>query len=52
MNALLHELEAEIPHFTVVSSEGLSMKPDGIHFDSASCRTFGRRYFDAYLKMR
>lgn len=52
MNALLHELEAEIPHFTVVSSEGLSMKPDGIHFDSASCRIFGRRYFNAYLKMR
>ena len=28
----------------------LICKEDGIHFNSASYREFGKRYFDAYLK--
>lgn len=51
INEILHELESELPNFAVVSSAGLSMKPDGIHFDAASCRVMGRRYFEAYTAL-
>ena len=51
MNLLFREIEKEIPHCRLVSSEGLTLKPDGIHFDSASLREFGNRYFDAYMDL-
>ena len=49
MNEKYAEIAREIPLCRLVSSEGLSMKEDGIHFDAASLRIFGKRYFDAYL---
>ena len=51
MNRNLRELAAEIPNCTIASSEALTLKPDGIHFDSVSCREFGKRYFAQFLKM-
>ncbi len=51
MNGVFKELAEEIPFCTVVSSKGLALKPDGIHFDSKSLRLFGRRYFDEYMKV-
>ena len=45
------EIEKEIPNCRLVSSKGLALKPDGIHFNSASLREFGNRYFDAYLEL-
>jgi len=33
-----------------VSAEGLTSKPDNLHFDSPSQREFGKRYAMAYLK--
>ena len=34
-----------------VSAKGLTCKSDNIHFNSKSYREFGKRYFDAYLKV-
>jgi hypothetical protein len=45
------EIAEEIPACAVVSAEGLTLKPDGVHFDAPSLRVFGRRYFEAYKKL-
>lgn len=50
-NLLLHELCYEIPSFAVVSSEGIEMKSDGLHFSAQGQRKFGRRYFEAYKEL-
>ena len=47
-NSQLHAAVREIPNFAVVSSDGLELKPDGIHFNAVSLRVFGKRYFNAY----
>ena len=47
-NSQLHAAVREIPNFAVVSSDGLELKPDGIHFNAVSLRVFGKRYFEAY----
>ena len=41
----------EIPGVRFVDSNGLTAKPDNIHFDSKSLREFGRRYAEAYLTL-
>ena len=51
MNKLFYEIAAELPYCDVVSSKGLTMKPDGIHFDAKSLREFGKRYFKKYLEL-
>lgn len=51
MNDAYHALATELPNCAVISAEGLSMKPDGIHFDAASQRIFGIRFADAYLTL-
>ena len=52
LNGVFYEIAKEIPNCAVVSSEGLNMKADGLHFDSASLRIFGRRYADKYLNIK
>ncbi len=51
MNILLHQLKDELPNCDIASSQGLMMKPDGIHFTSASLRELGRRYFEKYKQL-
>lgn len=34
-----------------VKSDGLTCNPDKVHFDAASLREFGKRYFEAYLTL-
>lgn len=51
MNEIFREMEKELPHCRLVSSKELTLKADGIHFDSPSLREFGRRYFHAYLEL-
>ena len=51
MNAIFREIQAELPACSLVSSKDLTLKPDGIHFDSPSLREFGSRYFEAYLEL-
>ena len=50
-NALLCELENVIENFTVVSSKGLPMRGDGLHFSAAGQREFGHRYFEGFKKL-
>lgn len=44
-------LPAKVPGTAFVSSEGLEDNGDKTHFDAASYREFGRRYYDAFLKI-
>ncbi len=48
----LASLVVRLPRVAFVSSTGLKAKEDGIHFDSASLREFGRRYAHAWLMLR
>lgn len=51
MNKIFHEVQEEITMCGVASSDGLELKPDGLHFNAVSLRVLGRRYFDAYKKL-
>lgn len=51
LNGILRQLAMEVPNCAVASSFGLTMKPDGAHFDSPACREFGKRYFEKYLSL-
>jgi hypothetical protein len=48
MNENFHEIAKVLPKCVVVSSEGLTLKDDNLHFNSASLREFGLRYAKAY----
>lgn len=50
INRIIREVCLELPHCYWASSKGLTLKKDGLHFDSASAREFGKRYFAVYLK--
>ncbi|MDO4743538.1 MAG: sialate O-acetylesterase [bacterium] len=50
-NRRLPEIAKKIGNCAVVSSKDLSLKSDGIHFNSESLREFGIRYFNEYLKL-
>ncbi len=52
MNGIIAEVARELPNVAVASSRGLSMKPDGVHFNSESLRVFGKRYFEEYKKIK
>ena len=49
VNEALMSMPSVIKNCRFVSSEGLTDRGDSIHFNSASYRVFGKRYFDAYL---
>lgn len=51
MNILLHKLQKELPMCGIVFVQDLSLKPDGIHFDSKACRELGIRYFEKYKEL-
>jgi hypothetical protein len=44
-------LAKELKNVEFVSAQGLTSKPDNLHFDAHSQREFGRRYAEAYLKL-
>lgn len=50
-NAILRDAARELPLCAVASQEGLTLRPDGIHFNSASCRELGCRYFEKYIEL-
>jgi len=52
LNQILRELARELPNCAIASSLGLTLKPDGVHFDSPACREFGHRYFAKYLELK
>lgn len=49
-NAIIATLPQVIPKAVVVSSAGLTAAKDGLHFDSAGVREFGRRYAEALMQ--
>ena len=51
LNGFLGDIAAEIPYCATASQKGLTLRIDGIHFDSPSCREMGRRYFEKYLEV-
>ena len=51
MNILLHQLKDELPCCDIVPAKELPLKPDGIHFTSASLRELGHRYFEKYKQL-
>jgi hypothetical protein len=51
INAALRALATRLPHCACVSAEGLADSGDGVHFDAASLREFGRRYAAAYARL-
>jgi hypothetical protein len=51
-NEMLPGLVNQIPRCALATSEDLVDKGDKVHFDSASLRTFGKRYAAAFLKIQ
>ena len=49
-NAIIATLPQTIPKAVVVSSTWLTAAKDGLHFDSAGVREFGKRYAEALMK--
>ncbi|MFI3299759.1 MAG: sialate O-acetylesterase [Rikenellaceae bacterium] len=50
MNGIIDLLPETIPTARVVSSEGLGVRTDNVHFNSQGVREFGRRYASAMLE--
>lgn len=51
IDAIYQRLPSQVPHTAFVSSAELKDRGDKVHFDSASYREFGKRYFEAYQKL-
>lgn len=49
-NAIIATLPQTIPKAVVVSSTSLTAAKDGLHFDSAGVREFGKRYAEALMQ--
>jgi hypothetical protein len=49
--AQLRKIPDSVPHSAFVSSEGLTDKGDGVHFDTRSLHEFGSRYAAAFLRI-
>ncbi len=45
------DLPGKVKRTAYVSAEGLKHRGDKLHFDSASCREFGKRYFEAFQSL-
>ncbi|MHD0396528.1 sialate O-acetylesterase [Staphylococcus simulans] len=48
INHILQTMPNEMPDTYFVSSTGLTMNPDGIHFNAPSLRRFGLRYYEVF----
>ncbi len=51
-NEALPAISVAVPLCTYVSSQDLVHRGDKVHFDSASLRTFGKRYAAAFLELQ
>jgi hypothetical protein len=45
------DLPKKVKGTAFVSAEGLKHRGDKIHFDSPSCREFGKRYYEAFVSL-
>ena len=51
-NNVIAQIPSKIPNSAVVSANGLTGMKDQYHFDTPSYREMGKRYAEAYLKLR
>lgn len=51
INQEMDEVAAKVANSYLVSAEGLSSNPDGIHINAESQRQFGIRYYEGFSKM-
>ena len=51
VNLAQKDVAAKVKNTAFVKADGLTSNPDKVHFNSASQREFGKRYFEAYLKL-
>ena len=51
VNRMLEHIAATDAHTGFVSAKGLLSNPDHVHFCARSLRTFGQRYYEAFLKL-
>jgi hypothetical protein len=51
VNEQYREVVSEIPACAFVPCEGLTLKPDILHFDAVALREFGHRYFKTYAEL-
>ncbi|TWT89423.1 Arylsulfatase precursor [Stieleria varia] len=51
IDAAHRELAQEMPHTGYVPSDGLTANSDLVHFNTASLKEFGRRYFSAFQSL-
>ena len=51
MNEIFKEIERDLPFCRLATSDGLTLKPDGVHFDAVSSRVFGKRYYEAFCEL-
>jgi hypothetical protein len=51
IDRIIRNVAEKTPNAAFVSSDGLTDKGDGTHFNAESYREFGKRYAEAYLKM-
>ena len=52
VNAQLQQVAATLPRTGFVSAEGLTPKPDILHFNAKSLHEFGLRYFEVFETLR
>lgn len=52
LNRVFYKIAEKLPNCRVVSAKGFTLNQDGIHFDSPSCRVFGKRYFEELLNLK
>ena len=52
INAALQAMANKNPKFAFVSAEGLTANPDNLHFNAASLREFGLRYYEVYKTIK
>ena len=51
MNRVFYDIAKSLPQCAVASAKGITIKPDGLHFDAKGSREFGKRYFEKYLEV-
>ncbi len=52
VNAVHEALPARLPRVAFVRADGLTHRGDSLHFDAPSARELGRRYAEAWLRLR
>ena len=52
VNAALKAMAEKNKRFAFVSAEGLTPNADNLHFNAASLREFGLRYYEAYKNVK